>query len=298
MDKKAKFTLNKIGVFYSVFGAVTVAIQTIIAYYLVNNHREFVIKNNVLLSVLIAMGVTDVLGVIIVYLLTKKMPKWENPRQKLSVLEFLKYYSMVPMVVTIGGLLGSAIQKALFGKTGNAAGDIVASGSNRIMVIIAVGVFAPIFEELIFRKILIDHLAHRGKLLAILVSGLTFGLFHGNFSQFFFAAGLGVLFAYIYVKTGNVLYTIAYHFINNMGSAIVSNLGVNAMNAYAAYLLIVAVVGLIVFAVSVASGKFKLNEIEQNGTIVGKKAVAALFTSYGMILFYIVCIVMFYKTYS
>lgn len=80
---------------------------------------------------------------------------------------------------------------------------------------------APIMEELIFRKLLIDRVKPFGELQACLLSGLIFGLFHGNFRQFFYAAVIGAVFAYVYCKTNNILYTIGMHMgINILGSVI------------------------------------------------------------------------------
>lgn len=80
---------------------------------------------------------------------------------------------------------------------------------------------APIVEEMLFRKILIDRIRQYGTGTAVLVSGLLFGLFHGNFSQFFYAAMIGMFFAYIYLRTGKVIYTIILHMIvNTWGSLI------------------------------------------------------------------------------
>ena len=63
-------------------------------------------------------------------------------------------------------------------------------------------VLAPLFEELIFRKLLIDRLLPHGEAGAVLVSALLFGLFHGNFYQFFYAAAVGALLALLYLRTG------------------------------------------------------------------------------------------------
>lgn len=86
-------------------------------------------------------------------------------------------------------------------------------------------VAAPIAEELIFRKALCDRTKPFGELQSCLFSGLFFGMFHGNFRQFFYAAALGTIFAFVYVKTNNIIYTIALHSgINLFGSVIIPNL--------------------------------------------------------------------------
>ena len=43
---------------------------------------------------------------------------------------------------------------------------------------------APIVEEYVFRKLIIDRTVQYGQATAILLSGLMFALFHGNFNQF------------------------------------------------------------------------------------------------------------------
>ena len=74
---------------------------------------------------------------------------------------------------------------------------------------------APVFEELACRKLLLDRLHPYGTGYAAIVSGLLFGLIHGNSAQFFLAFFVGVVFALVYLKTGRVLYTILLHAIIN-----------------------------------------------------------------------------------
>ena len=64
---------------------------------------------------------------------------------------------------------------------------------------------APIVEELTFRKALLDglHGTHEGY--AAVISGLLFGLMHGNHMQFFLAFFLGMLFAMVYQRTGRII---------------------------------------------------------------------------------------------
>ena len=56
---------------------------------------------------------------------------------------------------------------------------------------------APIFEELFFRKFLVDRTAQYGEGVSVVISGFMFGMFHGNLSQFPYAFALGAFFAYI-----------------------------------------------------------------------------------------------------
>ena len=83
-------------------------------------------------------------------------------------------------------------------------------------------IMAPVFEELIFRKMLIDRIRPYGEGLSILMSGLMFGLFHGNFSQFFYATLMGMVLAYVYLRTGKLRNTILLHSLINLNGGVIS----------------------------------------------------------------------------
>lgn len=87
------------------------------------------------------------------------------------------------------------------------------------LVMVDAVVLAPIFEELIFRKILMDRISKYGVSGAIIVSGLFFGLFHMNAAQFFMATMIGFIFAYVYAYTHNIVYTMLLHFVYNLSVA-------------------------------------------------------------------------------
>ena len=70
---------------------------------------------------------------------------------------------------------------------------------------------APVFEEIFLRKLVIDRLLPYGEIAAILLSGIAFGLVHGNFNQLFYAVASGILFGFLYVKTGSLKLNIALH---------------------------------------------------------------------------------------
>ena len=93
------------------------------------------------------------------------------------------------------------------------------------VTIIGTAILAPIIEEIVFRKWIIDRAKPFGEFAACLLSGLIFGMFHGNFLQGFYTTALGFIFAYVYIRTSNIMYTIALHSIINLfGSIIVPGL--------------------------------------------------------------------------
>ncbi|MGI6167852.1 MAG: CPBP family intramembrane glutamic endopeptidase [Eubacteriales bacterium] len=102
----------------------------------------------------------------------------------------------------------------------NVVSDVLQK-SNFLASFIAVVLLAPVFEEVIFRKIIIDRTRAYGEKTAIFLSALMFALFHGNLYQYFYAFGLGLVFGYVYLKTGRVIYTILLHMTINFANGIV-----------------------------------------------------------------------------
>ena len=74
---------------------------------------------------------------------------------------------------------------------------------------------APIFEELTFRKALLDGLLDQHEGYAAVISALLFGLMHGNHMQFFLAFFIGLIFAMVYQRTGRVIYSMILHAMIN-----------------------------------------------------------------------------------
>ena len=80
-------------------------------------------------------------------------------------------------------------------------------------------VVAPVVEELIFRKLLLERLRPYGDKFAMCASALCFGLFHGNLSQFLYAFVIGLIFAYVVLRTGRVWQSMLLHAMVNFVSA-------------------------------------------------------------------------------
>ena len=86
-----------------------------------------------------------------------------------------------------------------------------------IMQLAVIGVIGPISEELIFRGLVFRRIRDYGGFWpAAIISGLVFGIYHGNITQGIFATIMGVLFAMIYEHYGTIWAAIAAHIANNI----------------------------------------------------------------------------------
>ena len=73
---------------------------------------------------------------------------------------------------------------------------------------------APIIEEIIFRKFVAGSLRKYGKVIAIVLSSIAFGLYHGNYTQGIFAAMVGAVFAYVAFEY-SFKWSVFFHMLNN-----------------------------------------------------------------------------------
>ena len=141
--------------------------------------------------------------------------------------QFMVAFLMAYALLMLGNLVGVGVTSVIGflkdGEVNNGLTDIMSNGNIWISSIYIV-LLAPIFEEYLFRKIICDRVVKYGQGMAIIMSGLMFGLFHGNFNQFFYAFSIGCFFAFIYVKTGILKYTIGLHMIVNFIGSVIGGL--------------------------------------------------------------------------
>ena len=128
---------------------------------------------------------------------------------------FLMYAGNLVSVLVLS-LIGALFDS----QSTNPLESIVSSDMLLLRILIPV-IIAPLVEEYIFRRQLIDRLGIYGGKLAVVISALAFGLFHGNLFQFFYAFTLGLLFGYIYLHTGRLRYSVALHMLINFFGTIV-----------------------------------------------------------------------------
>ncbi len=94
-------------------------------------------------------------------------------------------------------------------------------GQNIFLILFVVGVAAPISEELIFRGLICKRLQdYLGNSLAVVLSALMFGIYHGNMVQFVYATLLGLAFGFLMCKTNCLKVTIAAHMAANIWSSL------------------------------------------------------------------------------
>lgn len=103
-------------------------------------------------------------------------------------------------------------------------------GARVIAVIFCVAVLPAIFEELIFRGILLDGLRSFGEVGAILICGGLFAIYHQNPIQTIYQFCCGAAFAWIALRAGSILPTVLSHFVNNAAIILLTKYGLDTFS--------------------------------------------------------------------
>ncbi len=174
-----------------------------------------------------------VIALPIFYLIVRKMTGAFRTKSRMRAKEFLILFVIGECLMMVGSLIGNAVNGfigALMGREITDTTTELIEGSPIYLILIVAVIIGPIVEEFIFRKLLMDKLGMYGDRLAIIVSAVAFGLFHGNLYQFFYAALLGLLLAYMYARTSNVWYPIVMHMLLNFFGSIIPLLLTDSFN--------------------------------------------------------------------
>lgn len=155
------------------------------------------------------------------------MPKTPPERRPLTPKLFFTLLPIAFAMGSAGNTVGTVLITVWNALTGNEVSNELVEilmQLGPLQILVCTGLLAPLLEELFFRKLLIDRLRAHGDVAAILISALLFGLFHQNFSQFFYAFGIGLLLGYLYCRTGSYLAVTLLHMTFNIVSGVIPTL--------------------------------------------------------------------------
>ena len=295
---------SKIGLNYTFFGVFAIIMQIIIINII--GFANPIILNDINLTSIIASVCNYILPLPIFLYLMNKLEKQEIHSNKLTIKKFIVYIAISLTLMWVGNLIGLTITEILGNliqsEIANPIVETIDSSSVYTNLLLMV-IMAPIFEEIIFRKLLIDRTIKYGKGVSILLSALIFGLFHGNLNQFFYAFLIGGFFAYVYIKTGKIIYTILLHLTVNFFGSIISVIVGNSLNnmntmanlpiADAGIIIIYFLIYVLIVIVGVIGLLKNYKKISLLKDNLIKKPYTTSLINIGMICFYIYVIYLF-----
>lgn len=133
------------------------------------------------------------------------------------------------IILSLGTILPSEwILESLQVKMSAAQEQMFEQIMGKPMGYIAIGILAPIAEEMCFRGAILRKLLtmfpRRQHWIAIAVSAVLFGLAHFNVPQFIHAFLIGLLLGWLYYRTDSIFPGIVFHWINNTVAFVMFNL--------------------------------------------------------------------------
>lgn len=222
MEANRRF-FSKIGFNYFTLGIIVLVLNLFIGLF-ISIINPNLLSNQTIMTFFSAIWTYLLPLPIFIYIMRKTEAKTLE-KHKMTVKTFVICISITMFLMWIGNIMGviitSGIGSLIQHEVANPINDVI-NNSGLVANLIIITTIAPIFEELIFRKLLIDRTIKYGGTISVLLSGLLFAFFHGNLNQFFYAFLLGGFFAIIYIKTGQIKYTIGLHMIINFIGSVVS----------------------------------------------------------------------------
>lgn len=241
-----------------------------------------------------------VIGFPLAFLLVRKkdapVPERHSMKPWQIILAFMCAYGLL----VVGNLVGLGLTTGIGLLKGNSVENPllnVITGGNLWISAIYMVLLAPLFEEMLFRKLICDQTIRYGQGTAVVVSGIVFGLFHFNFNQFFYAFLIGCLFAFIYVKTGDIRYSVILHMMVNFVGSVLGGLMLTSIDMESPIgMAIYGIYGICIYAIAIAGivlllvNKSKLKVQAGEVTLAKGTRFRTVILNPGMLLYCILCL--------
>lgn len=174
-------------------------------------------------------------------------------RQRVGPLRFGQLAAISVAALYLSSLITQAITALIAAGRGRPVVDPVEQMVDYPLIcnLLLLCVAAPVCEEIMFRRLILDRLRPYGDAFAVVASALAFGLMHGNLSQLLYAFALGCVFGYVALITGRIWHTILLHALINSISALLlplaQRLGEQAEAALSLAVLAAVLLGIVFF---------------------------------------------------
>lgn len=230
------------------------------------------------------------------WLLLRKKPDGSFSKSRLSVGKVLMCGCVSMATLYIFGYLSQGILwvvSKLFNTTVEQlnAVDQMSGQFTTLQYVLMLCIFAPVIEELFFRRFIINKMIAHGELAAIVVSAFVFGMVHGTLSQIPYALAVGLVFGYIYIRFKNIYLNIGLHmFLNFMGGVFYLLIEDVPYADYISFAVSIAFIVAAVIILIVKRKDIRVNTVDEaEGLTVGQQIKTVLLNP-GMILYTVLCL--------
>ena len=196
------------------------------------------------------------------------------------------------LAIIVASLTETAFEE-LFGLMLTSPDDTPSSMIYMIVDCVYAVIIAPIIEEIVFRGFVLKNFSRYNVYTGIVLSGLFFGLMHGNFYQFIFTVPFGMALAYMTVKSNSILPAIFAHFLANAGVTAINLIGLYneelSDGIFVVWLAFFICVGLLMTLIGLATKSIRL---PKNTKAEKKRGFPLAFTSHAVIIYIVLQIIL------
>lgn len=192
-----------------------------------------------------------VIGLGVFAFVIHKIPTQKFEKKKISPQTILLCF-LLQFTALLAAMLFMMISTAL--GLNSASTDIDAISRSMLFRLL---LFNPVMEEFVFRKLFADKLLQYGERFYILVSAFCFAIVHGvaiGIPQVAYTFVLGLIWAYLVVKTGDIKLAVILHALSNLFGSVItqtlSGISMAATGMYSMLLMILGIVGLVLFLIN------------------------------------------------
>lgn len=221
-EARAKRHFSRIGFGYAAFSLITLLVSYMLVQLVRSSFPSFygsLLFNNILTPVALYLFALPVLLIVL-----SGCESSAPAKRKMGLGSMILCFIVSIGLMYIGNMIGNNVMSELSELMNydysNGLVSLIDADNIWLTALFTV-VVAPIGEEFVFRKLIIDRTQKYGGYVCIILSASMFALMHGNLYQLFYAFAIGLVLGYVYYKTGNIIYTVVLHAaVNFMGSVV------------------------------------------------------------------------------
>ncbi|MFI3229499.1 MAG: type II CAAX endopeptidase family protein [Bacillota bacterium] len=166
------------------------------------------------------------IGVLLIYKTTLRIPFGVIITKKSRI----KPIAIIAVIaITIGVFMQNLFLAQLFAWLMEAIGvemtvtlPALETAPQILLALLLIAVLPAIGEEAVFRGAFVNSIGEEsGTFMAIVLSGAIFAFSHLNTAQLVHQFILGMLLAYIVIRSGNIIYAVIVHFLNNVMAIVI-----------------------------------------------------------------------------
>ena len=218
----AKKVFSRIGYALLIFLAASYAVSYLLERVVLK--IGFAEENAAVLSIIISAISLYCVGVPVFYFFVRGIKPYKPAPGKARFSTMFVLFAIATCFMYAGSMIGLSVSDFLGEKLGIYLTESTLETVMQIpwyAALIFTVLLAPVFEELVFRKLIIDRVSVYGEKLAILFSAILFAFFHSSVQQFFYALFAGLVFGYLYVRTRRLIYPYILHALLNFFGSVV-----------------------------------------------------------------------------